>query len=130
MPYSIEYDPRTRFLKSRFWGEVTDAEIVEGSLAVIDDPRIGQDTIQLVDLGGVTSGRVSPGSLRSIVESNKDVSFKMKGHRVAVFAPTDLAFGFSKMYEALSKTGGAGTDVRVFRAMDEALEWLLGRPQA
>lgn len=42
--------------------------------------------------------------------------------KVAVFAPSNLPFGMSKMYEAYSEQ--SSELVQVFRSKEEALEWL------
>ncbi len=45
-----------------------------------------------------------------------------RGSRRAAVAPSDLAFGLARMYEALTQLEHG--EFQVFRTMNEAMEWL------
>ncbi len=91
---------------------------------VAEDERIGPGTKELVDLSGVEDVEASSQSLRSIVFYDITHNEKFRGHRTAIFAPEDLPFGMSRIYVALSEVSEAPPEVRVFRTIEEAREWL------
>ncbi len=124
MSVAYEYDEEAKYLLTRFWGVVTDADVERQARAVAEDERIGPGTKELVDLSGVQDVEASSQSLRSIVFYDLTHSEKFRGHKTAIFAPEDLPFGMSRIYEALSEVSDAPSEVRVFRTIEEAREWL------
>lgn len=49
--------------------------------------------------------------------------------RRAILVPNDLAFGFGRMYEILREAAGE-RGIRIFRSLEEALEWVLSKQEA
>lgn len=124
MPVSYDYDEENRYLHTRFWGVVTDDDIVRQARAVAEDVRVKPGTKELVDLSGVEGVEASSQSLRSIVYYDLRGSEKFHGHKTAIYAPEDLPFGMSRIYEALSDVSEAPSRIRVFRTIEEARGWL------
>ena len=47
-----------------------------------------------------------------------------KGGKTALYSPTDMAFGLSRMFEAIGKLKSVPIQTKVFRDKDEAKQWL------
>lgn len=63
--------------------------------------------------------------LRSVVDGIANRRDKRgTGYRVAIVAPSDVAFGVSRQYEAFADR--LPFSLRVFREKDEAWQWLVG----
>ena len=71
-----------------------------------------------MDFTAVTSLHVTADGVRTMVTLNP---FGRGARRVAI-APSDLAYGLARMYEALTLQEQG--DFQVFRTMAEGIEWL------
>jgi len=115
--------PDQNTVVSKFKGDLTD-ELLEtyyGQLLSI--PGGSTEFAEIVDLCEVTHVHVSESGLARVAVKI-DQAYAAATHRLrcAVVAPTDLAFGLSRLYEgALSPDV---IDLQVFRAVTPALAWL------
>jgi hypothetical protein len=86
--------------------------------ALASDPRFDQSFQQLIDLREVTDLDFPSSTIRSLAQ----MSPWGFGARRAVVVGTDVAFGMARMYQILREPDGE--DVRIFRGVEPALEWL------
>ena len=84
-------------------------------------PAIAQ--FQLVDLSQATRFAVSSEDLHSIAEQDKSAAEDIGHLVVAIYAPKDLAFGLSRVWEVYAEAPGVETSV--FRDYEAAHTWLL-----
>ncbi|HYW32719.1 MAG TPA: hypothetical protein VE869_14565 [Gemmatimonas sp.] len=77
----------------------------------------------LVDLRGVTHLGVTPEGLRGIMSMFTPIDELGIATRLAIVAPTDAVYGVSRMYELL-RGDGVPEEIRVFRDLNAALQWL------
>jgi hypothetical protein len=94
-------------------------------VAVPKEPAFRPGMPSLVDCRKVKA-LLSPDELRLIAADVAQMSPAPAPGRCAVLAATDVVFGLVRMYEAYSE--GSPVEVRVFRAVDEAMAWLTGPP--
>jgi len=97
---------------------LSDAELFTHARALKRDPRFSPSFHQLVDFSDVTSLYVTVDGVHTMVGLNPFG----RGSRRAAIAPTDLAFGLARMYEALTQLEHG--EFQVFRTMSQAVEWL------
>ena len=74
---------------------------------------------QLLDMTQVTRLEIEADVVRRLAESTV---FDPSARRAFV-ANSDAVYGFSRMFEILLESMGAGS-IKVFRSRDEALKWL------
>lgn len=111
--YSI--DRARRMVFTTWSGQVTYEELSAYLEQLRNDPNFDPNLDQLVDLSNVSVIKLTFDTLNSIRQVDP---FSAESKR-AVVAPKDVAYGLSRMYEALK--GGGFT---VFRAMEPARAWL------
>ena len=97
---------------------LSDAELFAHARALKQDPRFSPTSRQLLDFSDVTSLFVTADGVRTMVGLNP----WGRGSRRAAIAPSDLAFGLARMYEALTQLEHG--EFQVFRTMNEGMGWL------
>ena len=122
MPYRFEYDRKHKILLAIAWGEFGDDE----QRRIINDIRKIASALGaragIGDVSAVTAYRVSPAVMQSVARGPSPYGAGVPRYLVA---PSDIAFGMSRLYQmAGEKTGG---QLRVVRSRDDALEELGAR---
>lgn len=118
MPASYEIDPQQRLVISRAWGVLSDDDLHEHYAALTADPAFDPSFRQLADMRDVT--RVTTSS--TAIEEAAEIPAFTPGVRRAVVAAADLHFGLARMFAAYAES--LGQEVRVFRELGAAREWL------
>ena len=118
MPVHYRIDRERHFVLTRGVGTLTDEDVLGHQRELRAEAGFESDMNQLIDLSQTERFELAAGTLRQIVAMNPFG----KGSRRALVSPSDLAFGMSRMFEAFSD--GSEQEVRVFRDMAEAREWL------
>lgn len=113
---------RKNILHIRFTGVVSRAEVVGWAkeLTQIEEalPTIPHRFTDLSDLDDIPIGYDEINHFRRRRESIA----QRNPIRSAVYAPSDLQFGLSRMYQMLSSS--PDTEVEIFRDREEAMAWL------
>ncbi|MBT4521308.1 MAG: hypothetical protein HOC23_15015 [Halieaceae bacterium] len=110
--------------------KVTMPEVVDSSaLDKLKDKLLAcpgfQTKDQLIDYSGVTHYTISSADLRRYVNGygiRKVLDEARAGRRIALVAPTDMEFGMARVF--LSNTEDLPASYQVFRALEDALQWL------
>jgi hypothetical protein len=92
---------------------------------LMSDPDFDPCYYQLLDLTQITKVDISPEDLRKIAER----SVFWPCSRRAILVTNDVGFGFARMFEMLRESAGE-TGIRVFRKIDDALEWIFAAETA
>lgn len=71
------------------------------------------------DLSGLTTNGIQALADYFIIINGKNNITSMK---IAIYAPRELSFGLSRMYEAL--TYDTGQDIEVFKDREKAIQWI------
>jgi hypothetical protein len=105
-------------------GQVTDAELLDSYAGHYESPDWTPQLKELVDLSEVDAVRVTTGGLRKLSSYIERLLVErgVTSLQTAVYAPRDLPFGLSRVYEAMAEA--SPETVRVFRRLDEAKAWL------
>lgn len=79
---------------------------------------------ELIDCSRVNGTDVTNDGLRSLAKYTKSIfsKYSIRSKKVAIYAPKDLSFGMSRMYQAMSDD--TIETVRVFKSMQEAMSWI------
>ena len=88
------------------------------------DPDFDPNYSQLLDLTHVTRFDLNAADLRQLAE---DDPFTTSSRR-AFLVPNDLSYGLGRMYEIFRESAGEH-GIRIFRSLDEALDWILSKKQ-
>ena len=101
MPADFELVPATRTVRSRGWGALTDADLIDHMAritALFKAGTLDADWAQLWDFSGVDDvNGVSSAGIRRLAEGNPWPRFAVR----ACIVTTDEQFGLVRMYQAL-----------------------------
>ncbi len=99
MPYRLVITQDGRCLRRIGEGVLTGQEIIQAVRALPEEvPEPERITHGLIDLTAVTRLEITTAELETIATLDRGHSRRFKVTRVAIAAPTDLAFGLARMY--------------------------------
>ena len=103
-------------------GVVVIAEVLRCNQELVDSPdKTAGLTYGIVDLTEVTNLEINSTDIRAAANVGKQVILA-PGAKVAIIAPSDYAFGISRMWEVFVEPAGWRT--KVFREKDGAIAWV------
>ena len=117
LPMISEIDVDRGLVLTRLVGPVSVSEVEEHNRNLAKDPKFKPHFKQLVDVTELTKLYDSEAVKRSAEEH-----IFSPGVRRALVAPSDAAFGMSRMWAIQSES--SGQRIEVFRQLDQAKEWL------
>jgi len=120
MPATYEIDKKRRLVITMGLDRVTLAEAMANQERLLKDPEFDPGYSQLMDVTRADLGGLTASDIRMIAERNV---FSVNSRR-AIVVSSNLAYGFGRMFETLREIAGE-KGVRIFRDMDEAVDWLL-----
>ncbi len=123
MPVSYEIKADDGYVEARYVGVVTMAEVRTMFETYLGDPDFRTDLTHLVDLSQINADSIGFSEVfalsgmfsRSIAETGRQM-------RIAIFAPNELTYGLSRMFESLSGPE-KGVDARIFNDLAAARCW-------
>lgn len=118
MSASYRIDSSQRMIFSSATGVLTDDDLLTHQDRVTNDPGFDPTFSQLWDFRHVSDVEVTNATLQELAGAR---SFRA-GAKRAVVAPKDVLYGMARMFQMLH--GEAPEDLRVFRSIDEARNWL------
>lgn len=118
MPFHYQIDVQRRILFTTGEGIVTDADLRKLQIGLQNESDFQPGFSELINLQAVTSVEITGDGLRTIYRSD----LFSKDSRRAIFAPTDVLYGMSRMYQIIDDD--SDTELHVFRDMAEARKWL------
>jgi hypothetical protein len=118
MPSSYTIDPAKRLVRTRTWGKLTEAETWAHYDKLRHDPAFQPTFRQVCDLREVIELEASTDFLKALA---KQTVFA-RGTRRAYVVTSDLHFGLARMLAAYAEA--EGSEIGVFRTMEEAEGWL------
>ncbi len=127
MPFGYSIHPRTRLVLTVAKGLVTDADLKSLALAQLEDPALPNRRREFCSLEGVTEARVTRAGLQALAEHDLRHVPRHESYRLAIAAPSDVAFGLARMYQLLVEP--VLPECSVYREQDDALSWLETSPE-
>jgi len=125
MPFFYKIDKPRRLVMSTAAGVLTKTEVLSLQDQLRKDPDFDPTFSQLSDLTHVTDIDITGSDMRELAART---AFSPKSRR-AVIASNDLAYGLARMFEQFRETKG-DRGIRVFRKLEDALDWVVGEETA
>ena len=119
MAWHYEIDPKRRLVTVVVKGEMTDADLLEWSAQLRDDPDFSPDYSELVDLRSAKDGGVTVGGVENLAADSPLFSPRT---RRAIVLSTDLGYWMGRLFKVL-RDEKAG-EIRFLRHVDAARRWL------
>ena len=106
------------------YGVATSRELMRANEAALANPEVLRGMcFGLVDQTDVTEFDYGTTELRLVAEQDRKVAeFVAQGFLVAVVAPTDVGFGYSRMWQSIAEV--TGWETLVVRTRAEADAWI------
>ena len=125
MPAYFKIDKERRLVMTTVSGVFTMADALGHQEKLLKDSDFDPTFSQLMDLTHVTTVELGTDDVRTVASR----SVFSPHSRRAILAKTDLVFGLARMFEML-REGFGEQGIRVFRNLDDALEWVLAKNTA
>jgi hypothetical protein len=125
MPTFFKIYKERRLVMSTISGVVTMADVLVHRQNLGKHPDFDPTFAQLVDLSNVTKIELNRGDMERLAQ---DTIFSLNSRRAAL-ATCDIAYGLARTFEMLRESKGE-EGFRVFRNLDEALDWVLAKNAA
>jgi hypothetical protein len=123
MPVVYTIDATRKFIHTECIGNIALAEVLDHFQTLVNDPTCPDWLHVLLDLSAVSS-IPEPHQLRQVSYKIGSITDSVRFGACAIVAPKDAMFGMSRMFEVYAEKWFKA--IRVFRAIDEAKEWLNG----
>ncbi|HMD39940.1 MAG TPA: hypothetical protein VKH15_11700 [Candidatus Acidoferrum sp.] len=125
MPTFYKIDKERRLVMSTGTGIFNKEEALSHQRRLLADPDFDPSYSQLTDFTHITQFDLSAQDVRQLAQR----SVFAPDARRAFLVASDLAFGLARMFEMFSE--GAGEQgIRIFRNLEEALDWVLAKTRA
>lgn len=103
-------------------GKTTAEELLQTHRDVLDHPNLGKHVRFLVALDTIVEGLVTAEDMASCVPLQQRIKATRGSCQVAMFAPSNLAYGLSRMFRSYVET--TGHQYGIFETLDESMAWL------
>ena len=122
MPLEFCYDSTKKIIRGKITSPFVAAELRDALQGMVNAGNFPPDVPVLWDVRGVDFREIDSELMRQLNSIRKQ--YPQRGNaRIALIAPTDLAYGMSRMYELLS--ADMPQTIMVFRTVEEGERWLL-----
>lgn len=118
MSITYRIDRKAERITATAVGDLTFHDLRATLGVIVRDPDFRPRFDRLWDLREART-KLSGDEVRAIATSVRD---EVGGHRIAIVAPSDVAYGIARMYSALVEE--SGIEVRPFRELEGATAWL------
>jgi hypothetical protein len=125
MPAFYKIEKERRLVLSSGTGVFSKEDALFHQNRLLADPDFDPNFSQLLDFTHITHIDLSAADIQQLALRN---IFSPDSRR-AILVTNDLAFGLGRMYGSLRESAGEH-GIRVFRSLEEALEWVLSKPDA
>jgi hypothetical protein len=125
MPVVLKIDPHRKVVYSAFYGEVTDAELLNHGKAISADPDFNPDFSEIVDFSSTTNAAISEKALAALA-ANPSLFSSTVVH--VVVAPDEALFQLVTKYKDFAQS--SRPNLFVVRTRPEAYRLLPDAPKA
>ncbi|MCW9014245.1 MAG: hypothetical protein OQL06_10710 [Gammaproteobacteria bacterium] len=124
MSYNISWEENGVIIS--FLDEVTNDDLINANLEILDNPKFKKINYQLLDLINVTKYPIDSGAIRRVAELDAKAYKKNPNIKIALVANNVVAKGLLNMYTVYFEL--AGDDLRwktgAFESIQDANKWL------
>jgi hypothetical protein len=125
VPAFYKIDKERRLVMTTASGVVGLADGLAHQNKLRNDPDFDPRFSQLMDFTHATRVDLTGEDVRNLAEA----TIFSPASRRAILAPNDSVYGLARMFEILREMAGE-RGIRVFRNLDEALEWVLAKSES
>ncbi|MDH3546071.1 MAG: hypothetical protein OEN22_03180 [Gammaproteobacteria bacterium] len=118
--YSIDKDLGVVFTTAS--GVLREYELLEHKRKLTSDPNFKPGFVELSDVRHISDLSITAGGLHRFVAQDDADADILKDYKLAIVVSGALEFATGSVYEMMSLE--RGTNVRIFRDLDQAKEWL------
>ncbi len=118
----FKIDKEHRLVMTTVSGVFNVADVLAHQVNLRKDPDFDPSFSQLIDFTHVTRVELKREEVQRVAQE----SIFSPHSRRALLASNDAVFGLARMFEMLRENMGE-QGIRVFRNLDEALDWVLGK---
>ena len=123
MGITFNINEKKGFFVSTWVGDISDADLQSAYRSLFEDERFKPGMIEIADMREAQMEAVtSDGLYRLSAMVCRELEGKCEKFKVAIIAPALLPYGLSRAYEVISAS--SEENVRVFRELDKAFEWV------
>lgn len=120
MPATYAIDKERRLVITTVFEQLTVADALAHQEQLSKDPDFDPGYSQLIDLTRADVSEIAATDVRRIAERNIYSPESLR----AIVVSSNVAYGLGRMFETLRESAGEN-GIRVFRDLDEAVDWLL-----
>ena len=121
MPYEISWEPSGVLF--RFWGVVSDEELIASNQEVYASPLFPAMKHQIVDFSPIEKFDVSNADVRTVAESDRSAADTNPDVKVAIIASSPLMRGMVNVYAATHYVKGGSWTTKLFEREEDARAW-------
>ena len=112
------------YFVSKFTGEITDDELLNSYKEYFEDEEWIPLSVELVDLSEIDRTTVTSDGINRFARyiENQLIERGINTYYTAVYAPHDLTYGLSRIYDVM--TNESPESVMVFRQLSDAVSWI------
>jgi hypothetical protein len=125
MPAFYKIDKGQRLVLTTASDVFSFADALEHKDKLLKDPDFDPDYSQIINFSQITRIDITAEEINAFAQFN---IFSPQSRR-AIIAPGDVAYGMSRMFSVLREQYGE-KGIRVFRTLDEALEWVFSKGES
>ena len=124
MPVSFKLNPKSNYVLAKFFGVLTDTDVMDAYVTFYEGGKWIPGTNELVDLSEADVSPITVDGLVSLADYTEKFfrQHNVENQKTAIYAPGDLPFGLARMYSSLAAS--SPEKIRVFRSFYDAEGWL------
>lgn len=123
MPITTTFRPEHKLVISKYQGIVSDDEFKANYENMYADPEWRPEYSELADIREANIAKITSTAIQWVSKLTESfIKDKNPSYRTAVVVPNDHNFGMARMYQTYSDE--SNEELRIFREIDTALEWL------
>ena len=122
MTVGYTFDDRWKLVFVNIADTVTFEQLMLYLKSLSQDPRYRPPMKKLVEFRKCRKFDLTRDQAEKFAALNRDLSSCFANEKCAIVAPGDLEYGLSRAHEMY--LSGSGLDIKVFRQLPEALDWL------
>lgn len=126
MPIAFKVKAKSGYFVTTYRGHISDEEHILAFKRFFTGGEWNPDMNELAIASEANSSSISHESLRDLImfKNRHYVEHNVKHVKIAIYAPGDLAFGISRMYDMITEAEESPEEIMAFRNIREAIRWL------
>ena len=127
MAITFSSNQKEGYFISKYSGEITDVDLFNSYKAYFENEAWLPLSKEIVDLSELGKTTVTSDGMERLARYIENLLIKrgITTYHTAIYAPGDLTFGLSRIYEVMAS--GSPELVMVFRQLDKAISWIKER---